>query len=358
MFKLNNVLEIPPFSLGHKEKSVIFQSGINELTRHHYKHCAEYKRILDLLGHDTTKLSPVIEVPPIPVRLFKQYELSSVDKSEIFKTITSSGTTGQTVSKIFLDRNNAANQTKVLAKITSSFIGKKRLPLLVIDTSAVTKDASLFSARGAGILGFSMLGSDVSYALDVDMQLNMDEIQRFHRKYGNQQILLFGFTYIIWEHFYKELAKHKKTLQFENSIMLHGGGWKKMIDQAVDKNEFKRQLNFICGIKDIYNYYGLVEQTGSIFIECSEGNLHCSIFSDIIIRRSDFSVCDFKEEGMIQLLSLLPSSYPGHNLLTEDSGTILGLDDCPCGRLGKYFEVHGRISNAEIRGCSDTYSAA
>ena len=65
--------------------------------------------------------------------------------------------------------------------------------------------------------------------------------------------------------------------------MLHGGGWKKMIDQAVDKNEFKRQLNFICGIKDIYNYYGLVEQTGSIFIECSEGKLHCSIFSDIII---------------------------------------------------------------------------
>ena len=44
-------------------------------------------------------------------------------------------------------------------------------------------------------------------------------------------------------------------------------------------------------------------------------------------------------------------------LLTEDEGVILGEDDCPCGRKGKYFHIHGRIKNAEIRGCSDTYAA-
>ncbi|MDP7040605.1 MAG: acyl-protein synthetase, partial [Myxococcota bacterium] len=53
--------------------------------------------------------------------------------------------------------------------------------------------------------------------------------------------------------------------------------------------------------------------------------------------------------------SLLPWSYPGHILLTEDEGEILGEDDCPCGRLGKYFKIHGRIAEAEIRGCSDTH---
>ena len=66
----------------------------------------------------------------------------------------------------------------------------------------------------------------------------------------------------------------------------------------------------------------------------------------------------FLKPGIIQVLSVLPGSYPGHSLLTEDEGTLLGEDDCPCGRFGKYFKVSGRIRNAEIRGCSDTYQAA
>ena len=55
-------------------------------------------------------------------------------------------------------------------------------------------------------------------------------------------------------------------------------------------------------------------------------------------------------------MSTIPESYPGHSLLTEDEGRILGIDDCPCGRKGKYFKIHGRLKNAEIRGCSDTYA--
>jgi hypothetical protein len=42
--------------------------------------------------------------------------------------------------------------------------------------------------------------------------------------------------------------------------------------------------------------------------------------------------------------------------LTEDLGVILGEDDCPCGRMGRYFRVQGRIPAAEVRGCSDTYA--
>ena len=43
--------------------------------------------------------------------------------------------------------------------------------------------------------------------------------------------------------------------------------------------------------------------------------------------------------------------------MTEDEGIILGEDDCPCGRKGKYFEIIGRMKNAELRGCSDTYAS-
>ena len=43
----------------------------------------------------------------------------SVLKEDIVKTMTSSGTTGQNVSKIFLDKETSALQIKVLSKIIS-----------------------------------------------------------------------------------------------------------------------------------------------------------------------------------------------------------------------------------------------
>ena len=116
-------------------------------------------------------------------------------------------------------------------------------------------------------------------------------------------------------------------------------------------------LNQLCGITSVHDYYGMVEQTGSIFMECEFGNMHTPIFSDIIIRNPyDFSIADVGEQGIVQTLSVLPKSYPGHSLLTEDEGIELGEDDCNCGRLGKYFKIIGRVKNAELRGCSDIYA--
>jgi hypothetical protein len=100
----------------------------------------------------------------------------------------------------------------------------------------------------------------------------------------------------------------------------------------------------------------MVEQTGTIYLECEYGHLHASVFSDVLIRRpEDFSLADVGERGIIEVVSVLPESYPGHILLTEDEGEILGEDDCPCSRLGKYFKIHCRMKGAEIRGCSYTY---
>ena len=85
------------------------------------------------------------------------------------------------------------------------------------------------------------------------------------------------------------------------------------------------------------------------------GHLHTPIFADVIIRDPEtWGALEHGELGVIEVLSILPQSYPGQALLTEDLGRVLGEDNCPCGRLGKYFEVLGRIPMAELWGCSDT----
>ena len=355
---IQDILKMPPYSLGHCAKHDMLDALLGGLTEHHYRSCASYRRIVDGLGFDVGRVGSYYDIPFLPVRLFKEHELLSVDKASVVKTMTSSGTTGQAVSKIFLDKDTSANQQKALVKIVSSVIGPKRLPMLILDSSGVLKDRNMFSARGAGILGFSMFSSDKVYAFDENMQLDCVAVSAFLDKYKDGDLLVFGFTFIIWRHFYRELLRSGYRPDLSRGILFHGGGWKKLLSEAVSKEKYNECLSAVCGISRIHDYYGMVEQTGCIYLECEQGHLHASIFSDVIMRRArDFSVSEIGEKGIIEVVSVLPKSYPGHILLTEDEGVLLGEDDCLCGRLGKYFKVTGRLQNAEIRGCSDTYAA-
>lgn len=356
MLTYEEILQIAPYSLDKKQKDKLMTEQLKALTKQHIVSCEAYKRICEKTGFLLEGIEKTEDIPFLPVKLFKELELKSVAEEDVFKVMTSSGTTGQKVSKIYLDRETAANQQKTLIKIATSFTGKSRLPLLIIDSPSVIKNRAMFSARGAGILGFSILASARQYALDDEMNIDLEGIEAFLKKHEGKPILMFGFTYMIWEYFYKALKEKNIKLNLENGILIHGGGWKKLINEAVSPKEYNACIEQVCGTKKVYDYYGMVEQTGCIYMQCECGHLHASIFSDVIMRRhEDFSVCDIGEEGMVQVLSMLPKSYPGHSILTEDQGILLGIDDCPCGRLGKYFKITGRIKEAEVRGCSDTY---
>lgn len=352
-----------PFSLPRAEKLSGFTKLLGELTLSHYERCEPYRRMMDGIGFSPAAFladpaKTYYDLPFLPVSLFKELELCSVPEAEVFKTMTSSGTTGQAVSRIFLDRETAANQQKALVKIVSDFLGASRMPMLIIDCPSVVKNRAMFSARGAGILGFSIFGADRTYALDDEMRLDLPAVEAFLERHQGKRVLLFGFTFMVWQHFYRELLKLERAPDLSGGVLIHGGGWKKLAAEAVSPAEFRRRLTEACGLADIHNYYGMVEQTGCIYMECECGHLHASGFSDVITRRAaDFSPCGFGEPGIVQVLSPLPESYPGHSLLTEDEGVLLGEDDCPCGRLGKYFKINGRLAHAEIRGCSDTYAA-
>ena len=70
------------------------------------------------------------------------------------------------------------------------------------------------------------------------------------------------------------------------------------------------------------------------------------------MRDENFNVLKNNQKGLIQVMSLLPKSYPGHNILTEDIGEIVD-NNCNNCKNKKKFLVHGRAEKSEIRGCSD-----
>lgn len=353
---LNDMMNWPVYGLDRKRKSPMMLNAMHSLTSHHTNACPAYRQILEKLWKEQD-FSSIESLPFLPVRLFKHERMLSVPPSEVVKTMTSSGTSGQSVSQIFLDKQTSAMQVKVLSRIMGEFIGPRRLPMLVIDCRSTVANRLKFSARTAGILGFSMFGRNVEFALDDDMSLNEERVSQFAVKHSGQPILIFGFTFIVWLHLLRWLESRNESLKLEKGIIIHGGGWKQLQSQAVDPKEFKQRLKAVTGISRVHNYYGMVEQTGSIFMECEHDHLHASAWSDVIVRDPiNFTSLPSGQPGLIQLLSVIPRSYPGHSLLSEDEGVLLGVDDCPCGRLGAYFKVLGRIQNAETRGCSDTYT--
>ena len=350
----NNIFEEPIYGWDFKKKNKFYLNEIKKLTFHHAKNCQQYKNILQTLHDKRLNFKTLNNFPFIPVKLFKYLDLMSIEKKNVFKTMRSSGTTTNQPSVIFLDKINATNQTKVLTKIVTSFIGNKRLPLLVIDAKSTIISRNNFSARGAAIIGFSLFGKDITYALNDDLSINHKAVGDFYQKYKNNKILIFGFTYLLYKNFLKKLSPKFKYIFHKESIVIHGGGWKKMYEEAITNLKFKSIIKKNIGINNVHNYYGLIEQTGSIFFECEYGFLHSSIYSDIMVRSNTIEAAKNSGKGIVQLLSPLATSYPGHNILTEDLGTIVGIDDCKCGRKGKYFTIDGRLKNAEIRGCSDT----
>lgn len=356
MIELERIFKVPPYSLKKDDKRFLIVDHINKLNSHHAEYCEPYRKIQKAYGAYGKKHSKMEDFLSIPVSLFKDFDLKSVPDYEVIKTLTSSGTTSSKVSRIFLDKTTSKFQTKALSIIVQDFIGSKRLPMLIVDTQNVIKDRRLFSARGAGILGMSNFGRHHLYLLDDELKLRLNDLLEFLEKYKNEKILIFGFTFMVWLNLYEELEKNNININLENAVLIHSGGWKKLTDRQIDNAAFKKKLKDNFGISKIHNFYGMVEQVGSVFMECDFGYFHSPVFSEIIIRNADdWSPAGFGKEGIVEVLSILPYSYPGHVLLTEDVGVIYGEDDCKCGRLGKYFKIVGRIPKAEIRGCSDTY---
>ena len=291
----------------------------------------------------------------MPVSLFKTHKLRSVSDDAIRATLTSSGTTGSAVSEVFVDSDTSRNQQRGLANSLGHILGKKRLPMLVLDTDATFRNPKYMNARGAGVLGMMRFGRDHHFALASDLDPALDTIDAFLEKYGNGPFFMFGFTFLVWAKFYE--ACKDRGLDLSNGVLIHSGGWKKMVEQAVDNPVFRASFKEHFKLEKIYNFYGMVEQLGSIFLEGPDSLLYPPNFSDVIIRDPDtFEPAPTGTPGIIQLLSLIPGSYPGHSLLTEDLGVIERVDANHEGWSGNGLRIVGRVPKAELRGCSDVIS--
>ena len=323
------------------------------LTDHHKKNNIQYAKILNL-SKQKKNIQDIKDIPYIHNDLFKEFDLYSVKKKNIFKILKSSGTSSLKQSKIFLDKENAINQSLVLSQLFKSNFGGKRFPMLIIDKNPKFKSPKEYDAKTAAFLGFSLFGFDHTFLLNDKGKIDYQIFEKFVEKHKGK-IFIFGFTSFIYDVLIKRFNKKNLMKMLKNSFILHGGGWKKMQNQKISNEKFKKLLNTKHNIQRVINYYGMIEQAGSIFFECEKCNyFKSSIFSNVLIRNKNLQVEENGKPGLVQMMSILPMSYPGHCILTEDIGYMKkDKKKCNCGTEGSSFKILGRTAVSKIKGCSD-----
>ena len=215
-------------------------------------------------------------------------------------------------------------------------------------------------ARGAAIQALGSFATEIVSCLRTDERgdstLASEKLLSCAQKWKDAPVLVYGFTYVIWTKLVQPLRQQGITLQMPNVHVLHSGGWKKLEQQAVTRDVFVRGVSDVLGCppERVIDFYGMVENAGVVYPDCGYGHKHVPSFAEVIIRDPlTLAPAPAGRQGLVQVCSVLPTSFPGFLLLTDDMGEIIGDDGCGCGRRGPHFRFLRRVPKVEVRGCGN-----
>lgn len=364
----DELLKRPPYDFNDTEKKTggCFYNALLEELCFHYDKNEKYHRFCDKKGfHPHLFQGEIADIPPVQVSVFKESgkDLQSVPQKEIKLTLQSSATSG-VPSSIAVDKITSRRQAKAMVQVIRDFIGNERRPFLIMDIDPREGFREILGARFAAVSGYLTFASEVGYFLKAaenkTYYFDIDGIRQFIEKLNPQiPVVVFGFTYLLFSEIVKPLKE--KGISFSlpvGSKLIHIGGWKKLEAEKIEKKAFNKLAAEIFHIQteDVIDIYGFTEQMGLNYPDCSCGYKHAPLYSDVIVRDIvTKEVLPAGKEGLLEFVSIVPHSYPGNVVLTDDIGYIVE-EPCKCKRAGVRFCVTRRLKKAEIRGCGDILS--
>jgi phenylacetate-coenzyme A ligase PaaK-like adenylate-forming protein len=358
--RIDRLLAIAPYSVPPDARQAALVELLKDELQYAASRNAAFRNYVQHWPTDIRSAERVEDLPYLPAGCLKgDVPFSLVEPGAIKRTLTSSSTTGQTPSRVVLDSSTSRRLMKGVVSIAQDFIGSARRPYLVVDAPGAVTGGPEVGARGAAIQGLQPFASEVTYCLKAGsdgLALDRPKLLQFAEARRKSQVLVYGFTYILWKYFVKPLRSESLCLNMPDVHILHSGGWKLLQQEAVDKNTFNEGVAsvFGCPANRVIDFYGMVENVGVIYPDCTELNKHVPVFADLIARDPlTLKPVREGETGIVQVCSVLPTSYPGHLLLTEDLAQVVAYDGCRCGRRGMSFRFMGRVPKSELRGCGN-----
>ena len=114
---LNDLVKEKPYNLKSHIKKKYFLPNLLKLLEHHKKKSKEFKKIINHFNYKYNKNTHIKDFPYIPVRIFKKFNLKSILDNQVHRILHSSGTTGDQVSNISLDKKMVTHRVPILHRI-------------------------------------------------------------------------------------------------------------------------------------------------------------------------------------------------------------------------------------------------
>ena len=347
--RVDSLIAGPQYGLAQAEKDVVLAALLRWLCEDVAQRCPPYRRFLDKLGGPPDAWRSPADVPPLPVAMFKRFLLSAVPPEKVVRELHSSSTTGQQPSRI------ADRQDDRVPAVARAGVDPEGAPRHA--AAAVPGDR-----RGRiGPVGRQLDGPRSGHSRRGQFRLRNRLRPRPHvrRRPGRA-------TSIASPASSRNMAAGRCSCSASRSSSGRGSCWR----WSAWASRSTRPRRFCCtpaagrswptrqcrktssaGVRrrgpgrptrgSVLDFYGMVEQVGTVFVDCPAGNKHAPAFADVILRQPlSLWPAEPGQSGIIEVLSVLPTSYPGHALLTEDQGTLAGRRRLPLRPQGQVFPFH------------------
>ena len=120
--KIKEIISQEQYKITQKEKDSLLLPLLKERIKANIEFSPIIKKFYASLGKGLESFEELADIPPIPVSMFKKFELKTVPDEEISRTLHSSATTTGIPSKIFINKETTFNQAKALTTTLKNFL--------------------------------------------------------------------------------------------------------------------------------------------------------------------------------------------------------------------------------------------
>jgi hypothetical protein len=317
-----------------------------------FERCPPYARFCAKRGRTPTKVTSWREIPAVPTGAFKELALRGFAEERVVKTFRTSGTSGRRRGELHLD-TLAVYEASLLWSFRRHVLpdlkaSGERMPLRVLAPSPSEASDSSLSHMFACVtkhLGAPGSGFDVKNG-----SLCFEGLFRaFERAVSDSNPLALCGTAFAFVHLVDELGRRGWRIQLPTGTRVMETGGFKGRSRSVPRAELYGALEEHLGVPPsrIVNQYGMTELGSqfydSVLCEPEAPRRKCAP-PWVRIRVVDPTTGQEVRSGEVGLLVIFDLA---------NTGSVLALQTADLGHeRGDGFEVLGRETDAEARGCS------
>jgi hypothetical protein len=292
-------------------------------------HNLVYRSWNDILHTDIVSVSSLNKIPFLPISFFKTHKVvcGEFEPQLIFE---SSGTTQTATSRHYV--KDAALYRKSFLKGFEKFYGeiKEWCVLGLLPSYLERKNSSLVFMMDELIKQSNNENSNFYLYEFEKLQQVLKQLEE-----QQQKTLLIGVTFALLD------FSQQFPLPLKNTIVMETGGMKGR-RKEMTREEVHEILRKNLQVDTIHSEYGMTELLSQAYSK-GNGKFFCPPWMKILVRDEEDPLL-IKEfgRGVLNVIDLA-NIYSCSFVATDDVGTVY--EDGS-------FEVHGRIDNSDIRGCS------